>query len=137
GAGGGAWGVVGAGGGMSDALVELVESLGILPTTKLQVAAIPERSFDPDSTESLEDLIARALVQRPDLVARLSKVRASRAAVKGAQGGYYPQFGLEWDVGGLDLQESAAGASYFWGEHAVRCAGSLVVRPVFGGLCPC
>jgi outer membrane protein len=51
-------------GAMSDALVELVESLGVLPTTKLQVATLPERSFDPDATESLEDLIGRALIQR-------------------------------------------------------------------------
>ncbi len=98
---------------MSDALVELVDSLGVLPTTKLQVAALPERAFDPDATESLEDLIDRALVQRPDLVGKLAKVRASRAAVKGARAAYYPKIFLDSHVGWLDLKMSASGLSLF------------------------
>jgi len=125
--------LVAARGAMSDALVELVESLGILPTTKLQVAPLPERPFDTDATESLEDLIARALVQRPDLVAKLSKVRASRAEVKGARAAYYPKFVLDSHVGWLDLQMSAAGSPYFGGNKPVYGAGILVSVPVFDG----
>jgi hypothetical protein len=59
---------------MSDALVELVESLGILPTTKLQVAALPERTVDPDATESLEDLISRGPRTASRSRAKLSRV---------------------------------------------------------------
>jgi outer membrane protein len=120
-------------GAMSDALVDLVESLGILPTARLQVAALPERSFEPDATESLEELISRALVQRPDLVANLSKVRASRAAVKGARAAYYPKLALDAHVGWLDLQMSAAGSRYFGGDKPVYGAGILVSVPVFDG----
>jgi outer membrane protein len=120
-------------GAMSDALVELVESLGVLPTSKLQVAALPERPFDPDATESLDDLIGRALVQRPDLVAKLAKVRASRAAVKGARAAYYPKLFLDSHVGWLDLQMSAAGSPYFGGNKPVYGAGILVSVPVFDG----
>ena len=125
--------VVAARGAMSDALVELVESLGILPTKKLQVAALPEESFDPDATESLEDLIGRALVQRPDLVARRSKVRASRAEVKRAQAAYYPKIFLDSHVGWLDLRMSAASSPYFGGDKPVYGAGVLVSVPVFDG----
>jgi outer membrane protein TolC len=125
--------LVAARGAMSDALVELVDSLGILPTTKLQVAALPEQSFDPDATEPLDDLIGRALVQRPDLVARLSKVRASRAEVKRARAAYYPKLFLDSHVGWLDLKMKAAGSPYFGGDKPVYGAGVLVSVPVFDG----
>ena len=120
-------------GAMSDALVELVESLGILPTTKLQVATLPERSFDPDATESLEDLIGRALVQRPDLVARLARVRASRAEVQRAKSAYYPKIVLDAHVGWLDLNMSVKGSPYFGGNQSVYGGGILVSVPVFDG----
>ena len=119
-------------GAMSDALVELVASLGIPPTTKLQVAALPERSF-PDETESLEDLISRALVQRPDLVAKLSNVRASRAAVQGARAAYYPKFVLEGTVGWLGLSMRVASTPFFGAGQAVYGGSILVSVPVFDG----
>jgi outer membrane protein len=125
--------VVAARGAMSDALVELVDSLGILPTTKLQVARLPEQTFDPDATESLDDLIARALVQRPDLVAKLSRVRAARAEVKGAKAAYYPKLVLDSHVGWLDQTMSAAGSPYFGGNKPVYGAAILVSVPVFDG----
>jgi outer membrane protein TolC len=97
------------------------------------VASLPERSFDPDATESLEDLIGRALVQRPDLVAQISRVRAARALVKGAKAAYYPKLFLDSHVGWLDLKQSAAGSPYFGGDKAVYGAGVLVSVPVFDG----
>jgi outer membrane protein TolC len=120
-------------GAMSDALVALVGSLGILPTTKLQVSTLPERSFDPDATESLEDLIGRALVQRPDLVAKLSKVRASRAAVQGARAAYYPKFVLEANVGWLGLSMKTAGTPFFGAGQTVYGGAILASVPVFDG----
>jgi len=125
--------LVAARGALSDALVDLVDSLGIQPTTKLQVAPLPEQSFDPDATESLEDLIGRALVQRPDLVAQLSKVRAARAQVKGAKAAYYPKLFLDSHVGWLDLRQTAAGSPYFGGDKPVYGAALLVSWTVFDG----
>ena len=55
---------------LSDAQVAFVESLGILPTTKLQVAGVSEKPLSEYSADTLEDLIQRALSQRPDLVAK-------------------------------------------------------------------
>jgi outer membrane protein TolC len=120
-------------GALSDALVELVESLGVLPTAKLQVATLPERSFDPDATESLEDLIGRALTQRPDLVAKLARVRASKAEVQRARSAYYPKIVLDGHVGWLDLKMSVKGSSYFGGNQPVYGAGIMVSVPVFDG----
>jgi outer membrane protein TolC len=120
-------------GAMSDTLVELVGSLGILPTTKLQVSTLPERSSDPDTMESLEDLIGRALVQRPDLVAKLSKVRASRAAVQGARAAYYPKFFLEGNVGWLGMEMRTARTPFFGGSQAIYGGEILASVPVFDG----
>jgi outer membrane protein len=125
--------LVNARGAMSDALVDLVDSLGILPTTRLQVASLPEQSFDPDATESLENLIDRALVQRPDLVAKLARVRAARAEVKQARAAYYPKLFLDSHVGWLDQKMSAVGSPYFGGDKPVYGAAVVVSVPVFDG----
>jgi len=69
---------------LSDAQVAFVESLGILPTTKMQVAGVSEKLLSKYSADSLEELIQRALSQRPDLVAKLANVRARRAEVRKA-----------------------------------------------------
>ena len=120
-------------GAMSDALVELVESLGVRPTTRLQVATLPERSFDSDATESLENLIGRALVQRPDLVAKLARVRASRAEVRRARSAYYPKIVLDARAGWLELKMSVNDSSFFGGSRPLYAAGILVSVPIFDG----
>src|SRR3989454_3503009 len=48
-------------GALSDAQVAFVESLGILPTTKLQVAGVSEKPLSEYSGDTLEQLIQRAL----------------------------------------------------------------------------
>jgi len=120
-------------GAMSDALVDLVESLGVRPTTKLQVAPIPDRSFDPNAAESLDDLLGRALVQRPDLVARLARVRASRAEVQRARSAYYPRIVLDGHAGWLELKTSVKDSPFFGGSRPVYGATILVSVPVFDG----
>src|SRR5215831_5835789 len=59
----------------SDARVALVESIGILPTVPLKVADLSQRSTS-EANGSVDELIERALWQRPDLVAKLANVHA-------------------------------------------------------------
>jgi outer membrane protein TolC len=83
-----------------DAQVALAESIGILPTTPLQVvdfAALPMPSALEDSVERVID---RALEQRPDLIAKVALVREKDAAVRRARADYFPTFALVADVGG-------------------------------------
>src|SRR6202011_3129689 len=62
----------------SDARVALVESIGLLPTGPLHVADLGQRSTSKQTNGAVDDLIERALSQRPDLVAKLPNVPANQ-----------------------------------------------------------
>src|SRR5215510_2135253 len=68
----------------SDARVGLIESIGLMPTVALKVADLPERSHLADRpAESVDELIEKALSQRPDLVAKLANVRSKEQELRG------------------------------------------------------
>src|SRR6266702_4660416 len=120
-------------GALSDAQVAFVESLGILPTTKLQVAGVSEKPLSEHSVETLEDLIQRALSQRPDLVAKLANLRARRAEVRKAHAAYYPKVALNANAGWTELDVSARNSPYFGGNEPVYGAGLSIELPLFDG----
>ncbi|HXI50141.1 MAG TPA: TolC family protein, partial [Candidatus Saccharimonadales bacterium] len=125
--------LVAARGELSDAQVALVESLGILPTTKLEVAEVPEKPFFEYSGDTLEALMERALSQRPDLVARLADVRARQAEVKKAHAAYYPKVTLGANAGWAELDVSVKDSPYFGGNEAVYGGGLSIELPLFDG----
>ncbi len=110
-------------GALSDAQVAFVESLGILPTTMLQVAGVSEKLLSEYSADSLEELIQRALSQRPDLVAKLANLRARRAEVRKARAAYYPKVALNANAGWTELDVRAKSSPYFGGNESVYGAG--------------
>jgi outer membrane protein len=118
---------------LSDAQVAFVESLGILPTTKLQVADVSGKSFSENSADSLDDLLDRALSQRPDLVAKLANLRATQAGVKKARAAYYPKVFLGANAGWAELDVSVKGSRYFGGNEPVYGAGVAIEFPIFDG----
>ena len=118
---------------LSDAQVAFVESLGILPTTKLQVAGVSEKPLSEYSADTLEDLIQRALSQRPDLVAKLANIRARRAEVRKAHAAYYPKVALNANAGWTELDVSARNSPYFGGNEPVYGAGLSIELPLFDG----
>jgi outer membrane protein len=120
-------------GDLSDAQVALVESLGIFPTTRLQVAEIPEKTFTEDDDDSLDALIDRALSQRPDLVAVLAKVRASQAAVKKARADFYPKISLDANAGWQKLDVNAYDSPYVGNSKPAYGIGIAVELPIFDG----
>jgi len=118
---------------LSDAQVALVESLGILPTTKLQVAEVSVKPFSDYSGDTLEELIQRALSQRPDLVVQLAEVRARRAAIKKARAEYYPKIAVDANAGWAELDVSARSSPYFGGNEPVYGGGLSIELPLFDG----
>lgn len=120
-------------GALSDAQVAFVESLGILPTTKLQVAEVSQKQLSENSADSMDELIERALSQRPDLVAKLAAVRGSRAGVKKARAAYYPKIALGANAGWAELDVSAKGSRHFGGNEPVYGAGISIELPLFDG----
>ena len=121
-------------GALSDAQVALVESLGILPTTPLQVADILGQPLAHKPQESVDALVERALTRRPDLVAKLAEVHARREEVRKARAeGYLPKIVLQGDAGYADMNTSANGSSYRSATDPIYMIGINVELPVFDG----
>ena len=120
-------------GALSDAQVAFVESLGILPTTKLQVADVSGKSFAENSADSLDDLLDRALSQRPDLVGKLANLRAKQAGVRKARAAYYPKVSLGANAGWAEMDVSVKDSRYFGGNEPVYGAGVAIELPIFDG----
>jgi outer membrane protein TolC len=121
-------------GALSDAQVALVESLGLLPTTQVQVADILGQPLARKPEENVDTLVDRALTQRPDLVAKLAEVHARREEVRKARAdGYLPKITLEGNAGYADLNVSVNGSDYLGAKDPIYKVGVNVELPVFDG----
>lgn len=117
----------------SDAQVALIDSLGILPTTQLQVADFADKPVPPVPQESVDKLIDLALSQRPDLVIKLANLRAKQAEVRAARADFYPKVAVGANVGDATLNTSIADSAYFGGQHSVYGADLTIELPIFDG----
>jgi outer membrane protein len=86
-------------GAVDDARALLAESLGIVPTVPLQVVDLGELPLPSGLTETVEQVIDRALVQRPDLASRLAELRAREAAQKRARADFWPTLSFTGSAG--------------------------------------
>jgi outer membrane protein len=120
-------------GDLSDAQVALMQSLGIVPTTQLQVADMVDKQFEENPEETLDALIDRALSQRPDLVAKLANLRARQAGVRQARSAYYPKISLEASGGYSKLDVNAYSSPYTGNSKPVYGIGVAIDLPIFDG----
>src|SRR6266481_167126 len=117
----------------SDARVALVESIGLLPTVPLNVADLGQRSTSEQTNGSVDELIARALSQRPDLVAKLANMRAKQNEIRRVRAEYYPKVAIDAHVSETELDVSIAGSKYF-GDHKPTFGAFLTASvPIFDG----
>ncbi|HWU38455.1 MAG TPA: TolC family protein [Candidatus Acidoferrum sp.] len=77
-----------------DAQVALAESIGIPPTMPVQVAAFPALPPPAALEDSVEKVIDQALDKRPDLIAKVAKLRSKEAEVRKARAAYFPTLAL-------------------------------------------
>src|SRR5262245_25984503 len=82
-----------------DAQVRLADSVGLPPTTPIQLAEDSALPAPASIEESVEKVIDRAFDQRPDLIARVAALRSKEAEVRVARAAYYPTLALVGDVG--------------------------------------
>jgi outer membrane protein TolC len=99
-----------------DAQVTLAESIGITPTTPIQVTDFSALPPPAELQDSVEKTIDRALEKRPDLIARVAALRASEAEVNRARAAYWPTLSLVGDVGAIlgSARITADGKSTGW-----------------------
>lgn len=116
-----------------DAQVTLVRSLGVFPTTQIRVAKIPENPVPDDLEEPLDDLLDRALSQRPDLLAKLAALKASQAAIRQARAAYYPHISLDASAGWSKLDVNHYNSPYIGNSKLVYAAGLAIELPIFDG----
>ena len=109
-----------------DAQVALAESMGILPTTPIQVVDFSALAMPPALAESADRVIDRALVQRPDLIAKVAVMREKEAVVRRARADYFPTLSFTADVGG-----EMARTRYTIGGQAVA-PWFNIAEPTFG-----
>jgi outer membrane protein TolC len=84
----------------TDARMALLETVGIGPSTPIEIADVSQRPLPPELSESVDGAVDRALAQRPDLIALLAEVQAKRAAVRGARADYWPRLAARGEYGG-------------------------------------
>jgi outer membrane protein len=117
----------------SDARVALVESIGLLPTVPLHVADLGQRSTSDQANGSVDELIERALSQRPDLVAKLANVRAKQDEIRKVRAEYYPKVAVDAHVTETELDVSIANSPFF-GDHRPTYGVFLTASvPIFDG----
>jgi outer membrane protein len=117
-----------------DARVALIESIGLMPTVSLKVADLPAKGRAHLQTEdSVDELIIKALSQRPDLVAKLANVHAKEQEIQKVRSEYYPKVTLDAHASETELDVSIANSDYFGGARPTFGAFVTVDVPIFDG----
>jgi len=118
----------------SDARVALMESIGLLPTVQIKIADLEGTSRVADqSDDSIDRLVARALSQRPDLVAKLANVHAKEQEIRKVRAEYYPQLALEAHASETDLEVKVGNSDFFGGDRPTFGAFLTASVPIFDG----
>jgi outer membrane protein len=117
----------------SDARVALVESIGLLPTVPLHVADLGQRSTSEQTNGSVDELIERALSQRPDLVAKLANVRAKHDGIRKVRAEYYPKVAIDAHATETELDVSINHSDYFGDRRPTLGVFLTASVPIFDG----
>ena len=104
---------------------DLATTLGIAPTVRIRVQPLDELPAPEIHDDSIDQLLDRALEQRPDLLQQLERVKAAEGTVREARAAYYPSVQFETTVGGA--------FQYGWQEqlpvtHRTGLTGAAAVR---------
>jgi outer membrane protein TolC len=88
---------------------DLATALGLAPTINIRVQPLNELPAPEMHDDSVEELLDRALEQRPDLMQQLEGVKAAEGTVRAARAAYYPSVKFETSAG--------AAFQYGWQEQ--------------------
>jgi outer membrane protein len=86
-------------GSVIQAKADLTANLGISPSYSLKLIDLSELPLPAGLAPSVEKIVDQALEQRPDLMARLSELRAREAEVKKARAEFWPKISLGGSLG--------------------------------------
>jgi outer membrane protein TolC len=78
---------------------DLMTSLGLSPTVKIQVQGIQDLKIPDEIANTVEKSIDLALAQRPDLMQRVAQLRAASAELKETHSAYLPTLSIGGNAG--------------------------------------
>ena len=100
-----------------DAEIALAESIGIPPTTPIQIAEFPSLPAAAVLEASVDKVIDQALARRPDLIAKVALLRAKEADVREARAARYPVLALSSNIntisGGVQITSGNSSTGWF------------------------
>jgi outer membrane protein len=115
-----------------DALVDLMNSIGLSPSVPIRIAENFVGSVELDLETPLVSLVMRALSRRPDLVVSLAKVRAAEDKIKAIKASYFPQINALASVG-YGMERTSLGTNSFDASAPTFGAVLAFEWPVFDG----
>jgi outer membrane protein TolC len=120
-------------GSQTDSLVDLLVSVGLSPSVKIQIAESFAGSLPTDIGTPLNQLVEHAFVQRPDMVAAFANIRSKEAKISQIKASYYPKISAVGSVGYGQERLSLGGLGTF-DQGAPTFGGGLAVEfPIFDG----
>lgn len=105
---------------------DLARSVGLNPAVPVLVKGISEMPRQTELEGSVEQLISRALVQRPDLLEAVGRIRAADAQIKAARAALYPSLNLQLEAG-YDSQHTSTSAGPAPYLHQANWQGQLSI----------
>jgi outer membrane protein len=120
-----------------DAEVALADSMGISPTTPIKVGDFSTLRLPSTLEKSANEVIDQALVNRPDLIAKVAVLRAKEAEVRKARAAYYPTLSLVSDAallaGNTRISDSRGINNSFSGSKPIYGIGLALEWDIFDG----
>ncbi|MDQ0143182.1 TolC family protein [Cupriavidus necator] len=104
-------------GAQTDAYLGLINAIGISPLSKPRIAEMPVRPLSPALRSSIDQIVARAIAQRPDVLGAYALERANQARVKAAEAAFMPKLFM------------SAAASYASGGSAITAIPPVGQQP--------
>jgi outer membrane protein len=117
----------------TDSRVDLLISVGLRPSVKIQIADNFVGSLPTDIQTPVSELVQHALVQRPDMIAAVANIRSKEAQIKEIHASNYPKISAVGSVG-YGEERLSLGRNNNFDSGAPTFGGGLAVEvPVFDG----
>jgi outer membrane protein len=120
-------------GSQTDSLVDLLVSIGVSPSVKIQIADNFVGSLPTDIETPLDQLVEHALVQRPDMVAAFANIRSKEAKISQIKASYYPKISAVGSVGYGQERLNLGSLGTFDQGAPTFGAGLAIEFPIFDG----
>ena len=110
---------------------DLATTLGVSPTARIQVQPLDELPAPELHDDTVEELLNRALEQRPDLQQQIAQVDATEGKVREARAAYYPSVKFEASAYGQpqygwQQQLPPTGTTTLTGALAIRLDWTII-----------